>query len=336
MFKNPMWSPLLPIGGTVQNKAGQLVKINRDEIGNVVAETKRYYSDLESQGRLIHRPLLKTDTPHKDSGERYGDLVDAAITRDPKNLDRECLALKMHVSDEAKQRIESGEMAYGSIQIDMHTDPQTGEVYGPMIIEVSPTAKPKITNYSLSDLLTPSALNAVGLALSEGETMDIEKQIAGLLASIETLTTKVGGFEARFVALETPTEGKEAEPTTEEVPAAEAEPAQPVAQPATPAPVVAPVATQEPVAIAASEDAINARVDALVAQRLAQHALPTTELAAPGTLAVAASESKKKKKDVPTLDVLKRKTGLTGLEACKAHESIKAGDAKLEDYTTGK
>jgi hypothetical protein len=165
---NVAWHPVLP-ARDLPSYRGRAVSVTREYLEAAAAETKRYYGDLAQQGLTYKRPIL---TAHAD-GERHGELLDF----DVRDLNGEAtLFVKSAWLDESWRRVHNGEFERGSIKIvPEHTDPQTGQTYGPFIDEFSVTAKPVIKDYRLTDFTTPEALAAVGLKLAE-EPMGEPKQ----------------------------------------------------------------------------------------------------------------------------------------------------------------
>lgn len=162
------WHPVLPAKDLPAYR-GKSVAVTEEYLRNAASETLRYYGDLEARGVDYKRPIL---VGHND-GLRLGSLLDFDV-REFEGFPT--LFVKSRWLPSHWGRLMAGEYERGSIRIvPKHTDPQTGETYGPFIDEFSVTEKPVIKDYRLTDVTSPEALAAVGLALSEEETAMTEE-----------------------------------------------------------------------------------------------------------------------------------------------------------------
>lgn len=165
------WHPVLP-ARTLPAYRGRTIAITREYLEAAASETKRYYADLDAAGIDYRRPVLLAH----DDGLRLGDLLDFDVRE---YRGEAALFVKSRWLAEPWKNIHSGKYERGSVRIvPEHTDPQTGQTYGPFIDEFSVTEKPVIKDYRLTDTVDPAAAAAVGLSLSEEQMNETQTEPA--------------------------------------------------------------------------------------------------------------------------------------------------------------
>lgn len=142
-------------------------EITREYMERVVQNLHDYYARLRNRGVDYRFPIQDSAQrgPHRDSGHRLGDILDARIQGGT-------FQVKLRFLEGAWSDVEAGKIDNFSVGVDAkYVDPQTGEVYKPMLREVSPTTHPKVKEASLADsTLAASDAPELGLGAPDAPT----------------------------------------------------------------------------------------------------------------------------------------------------------------------
>lgn len=188
--------------------------VTTEQARRIVEETKRaleHWARLAPAGGSAYTPPVLRE--HKREGARCGSILDVKLSG---VLERRGLWLLVDWLDATAHDIETFKSQHVSIGIDPSYRDGSGEVFGPLIDELSLTEHPRLREIgSIQDTLNLRLADA----LEQEQVM--EEELKALMERIELLESKVAAMEEK--AQEAPAEAPEAEMSDEEQPAAEDE-----------------------------------------------------------------------------------------------------------------
>ena len=208
------WVLALPEGKLVYK--GEPVQITPDYLHLVASETRKAlyaWADRATKaGTTAYRPPVIRE--HAWAGERYGDVLDAKVSSGPEG--RDALWVKVAWSETTWDQIEAGAVAHVSVRVDGTFQDDSGEVFGPLVRELSLTASPALKaigtiqdtlSIQLSDSTYEVTLSDLSFAPTGEDPMeDLLQQIASMLTD---MSARLEGLEAHLMHEEAPEDAPE-------------------------------------------------------------------------------------------------------------------------------
>ena len=215
------WVLALPEGDLTYR--GEKVEITPDYLHLVASETRKaiyaWSQRAEQAGTSPYRPPVIRE--HAWAGERYGDVLDAKVSSGPSGGD--ALWVKVAWTPETWDQIEAGAVAHVSVRVDGSFQDDAGEVYGPLVRELSLTASPALKaigtiqdhiSIQLSDSTYEVELS--DLSFDTGEPM--EELLNTIATMLTDMSARLEGLEAHLMAPEEEPEEEAPEDGEEEAP----------------------------------------------------------------------------------------------------------------------
>ena len=217
------WVLALPEGRLVYK--GEPVQITGEYLHLVASETRKaiyaWADRAQAAGTTPFRPPVIRE--HAWAGERYGDVLDAKVASGPEG--RDALWVKVAWSETTWDQIEAGAVAHVSVRVDGTFQDDSGEVFGPLVRELSLTASPALKaigtiqdhiSIQLSDSTYEVELSDLSFApTGELPMEELLQQIASMLTD---MSARLEGMEAHLMAPEEEPEEEAPEDGEEDAP----------------------------------------------------------------------------------------------------------------------